>query len=126
MLIYITQKNNNYIKKPLKSIKLLQKTENFLKVSLWKKIISMTLNTFQFTLENVHYIYLLGALISEVAFGQIPIYLPERGYKSTFPQTLMLKTLDVSALAHFKGLMDKVMPSWNAFLCLLIWMYLFP
>lgn len=30
MLIYITQKNNNYIKKPLKSIKLLQKTENFL------------------------------------------------------------------------------------------------
>lgn len=71
----------------------------------------MTLNTFQFTLENVHYIYLLGALISEVEFGQIPIYLPERGYKSTFPQTLMLKTLGVSALAHFKGLMDKVMPS---------------
>lgn len=71
----------------------------------------MTLNTFQFTLENVHYIYFLGALISEVAFGQIPIYLPERGYKSTFPQTLMLKTLGVSALAHFKGLMDKVMPS---------------
>lgn len=52
-----------------------------------------------------------GTVISEVAFGQIPIYLPERSYKSTFPQTLMLKTLDVSALAHFKGLMDRVMPS---------------